>query len=282
VLHTVTSYWRTIVAELLDGEPSAPLRSLRMIDIGGEPTWLADLAAWRRCGLSNVELVNGYGPTEAVVTATGFRIPPGASIPADARSVPIGTPLGHRRVHILDERQQPVPVGAVGELFIGGSCLARGYLNDPQLTRERFVPDPFADASDARMYRTGDLVRETLGGALEFVGRLDDQVKIRGHRIETGEITSALCGLDGVAEAAVVLTETRTGMTAVVVLERDCRRTAVELRTALTNVLPSYMVPSAIHIVPKLPISATSGKLDRQRLRQLVNGAPGADLCHRD
>lgn len=204
-------------------------------------------------------LDNQYGPTEShVVTAHRLEGDPGEwpQLP------PIGRPIVNARIYVLDRRGAPVPVGVPGELFIGGLCLARGYLNQPKLTVERFVQDPF-DGADARMYRTGDLARWREDGDIEFLGRLDDQVKIRGFRIEPEEVASALNRHSAVAQAAVVADGQR--LLAYLVPTGDNIPSTPELRDFAGHSLPDYMVPAAFVTLPALPITP-NGKLDRRAL----------------
>jgi amino acid adenylation domain-containing protein len=201
-------------------------------------------------------LYNGYGPTEITVCATLWKVEPEAPIS-------IGTPIDNTRVYVLDGERKPVAQGAEGELWIAGEGLARGYLGRPDLTQERFVPDPFAGAG--RMYRTGDLVRQDARGQLFFIGRADDQVKLRGFRIELGEIEAVLEAAPGVQTAVVKLhKDERTGAEW---LAAFCTGTwdAAALRQRAAAQLPSYMVPSTFDPIAELPRSP-SGKLDRRAL----------------
>jgi amino acid adenylation domain-containing protein len=273
VLHMPTGYWRALVGEVLDGLDVAGLRSLRHVETGSEVMRLEDLEAWRESRLSDVPLSNGYGPTEAVVTATAFQIGPGSVVPEDARSVPIGAALPGRILYRADVGRQP---GDVGELHIGGDLLAAGYLNNAKLTEERFVED---DArGSGRKYRTGDLVREHDGGIFEFVGRVDDQVKVRGFRVELGEISHALRSVDGVSDAATVLLDRASGrLGAAVVMGDDGDGDLDALRRRLAERLPDYMVPPVIVPMASLPSSPTSGKLDSRSLRESLAAAdPGS------
>ncbi|WP_122461258.1 non-ribosomal peptide synthetase, partial [Pseudomonas viridiflava] len=207
-------------------------------------------------------VINNYGPTEATVVATSGRLLPDGSLD-------IGKPIANTRVYLLDERQQLVPLGVAGELYVAGDSVARGYLNRPEMTAERFLRDPFHNNPEARMYRTGDLARWNADGTLEYLGRNDDQVKIRGVRIELGEIEAQLSQLPGIEEALIVAREDEPGQPRLVgyFTERaDVTTLNVgELRTALLAVLPGYMVPSALVRLDAWPLTA-NGKVDRRAL----------------
>jgi acyl-coenzyme A synthetase/AMP-(fatty) acid ligase len=206
------------------------------------------------------ELDNLYGPTEASVEVTAHRTLPGPA----RRAVPIGRPIANLGIWLLDPELQPVPLGVPGELYIGGTGLARGYLRRPGLTAERFVPHPLGQPGE-RLYRTGDLARFSADGEIEFLGRNDDQVKLRGFRIEPGEIEAALAGHPAVREAAVVVREERL-VAYVVPAGPGPRPEAGELRDALRRVLPEHMVPADFAFVDALPLTP-SGKVDRGVLR---------------
>ena len=209
---------------------------------------------------------NLYGPTEITVLASGQLVEPsGEGLP------PIGRPIANTRLQLVDRALRPVPVGVAGEIVIGGPGVARGYLRRPELTAERFIPDPFAERwgeTGARLYRSGDAARWLPDGQIDFIGRLDQQVKIRGLRIELGEIETALGDHPGVQQCAVLVREDTPGDKALVAYlapregyEPDIR----ELRSALAHSLPSFMVPAAFVILPTLPLSA-NGKIDRAAL----------------
>jgi amino acid adenylation domain-containing protein len=209
------------------------------------------------------QLVNHYGPTENSVVTTAAAI---ESHTDGCEAPPIGRPIANTRLYILDERLRPVPIGVPGELFITGAGLARGYLNQPKLTAEKFIPNPFSDASFSRLYRTGDLVRYREDGNVEFLGRIDQQVKLRGYRIELGEIESVLSTHENVRDAAVTAREEgQTRLAAYIVPENGKAPSAQELRYYLKQKLPEHMVPSAFMFLDALPLTP-NGKVDRKAL----------------
>jgi amino acid adenylation domain-containing protein len=230
----------------------------------------ADLArAWTRPGL---RLFNAYGPTENAVVATVAQLSGGAESAADGApdpAVPIGLPLANQQAYVLDRYRNPAPAGSVGELYLGGANVARGYLNAPELTKERFLPDPFRPGPGARLYRTGDLVRRRADGRLVFLGRADGQVKLRGLRVELGEIEAALAAHPAVAQAAVVLGPDRSGQPRLVGYVRCVPGAPAadpeQLRRFLEGRLPAYMVPAHLLTVEAFPLNL-SGKLDRTAL----------------
>ncbi|MBC6447458.1 amino acid adenylation domain-containing protein [Actinokineospora xionganensis] len=223
--------------------------------LGGEALLAEAVEPWRTAH-PDADVVNVYGPTEATVNCTQYRVPAGAALPAG--SVPIGKPFAGTRAYVLDARLRPVPPGVPGELYIAGASLARGYLNQPGLTSLRFTADPHGPAGSV-MYRTGDLARALPSGDLVYLGRADDQVKLRGHRIELGEIESVLRGVDGVAGAAVLVRADRL-IAYVVGLA-----TPEVLRARLSRLLPDSMVPAAFVALDALPLTG-NGKLDRSAL----------------
>ncbi len=263
VANLPTAYWLQAAAEWADSGPFPPHR-LRLVIAGGErmPPDAAEL--WRRGPLGEVRLLNGYGPTEATVTATLFEVPPAG--PAPSGRVPIGRALPGRRARVLDGDGRPVPAGVPGELCLGGTGVARGYLGLPAATAAAFVPDDLGGEPGARMYRTGDRARWLPDGTLEYLGRIDQQVKVRGFRIEPGEVEAALRGHALVRDAAVVVREDagERRLVGYVVPEGGAPAPA-ELRGWLGERLPEYMVPGAIVVLDALPTTAT-GKVDRRAL----------------
>ncbi|WP_321907077.1 non-ribosomal peptide synthetase [Burkholderia cepacia] len=248
--------------------------TLRSLTVGGEATSREAFAMLRRA-LPNVRVVNGYGPTETVITPTLWMFRPGDDLAklGDAAYLPIGTLVGARTAHVLDERLHPLPVGVIGELYLGGEGIgvARGYLDRPALTAERFVPDPYG-APGARLYRTGDLVRRRADGVFDFIGRVDHQVKLRGLRIELGEIEAQLAAHDAVREACAVVhgQGALAQLVAYVELTADARVAAQPVEAAtldahLRRTLPDYMVPAQLIVLDALPRNANS-KVDRARL----------------
>jgi amino acid adenylation domain-containing protein len=248
--------------ELLAG-PAACASPRDTLVLGGEALYGEPLRNWR-CGREHVTVINEYGPTEATVGCVTHRIGPGEPIAPGA--VPIGRPIWNTGAYVLDEELRPAPAGVPGELYISGRQLARGYLNQPGLTAERFVADPYGPPG-TRMYRTGDLARRRPDGTLEYLGRRDDQVKVRGFRIETGEIEHALRQHPGVRQAAVTLREDRPGdqrLTAYVVSDAADLDHG-ELRAGLARTLPAQLIPAAFVRLDALPVTP-NGKLDRAAL----------------
>jgi amino acid adenylation domain-containing protein len=221
------------------------------------------------------KLVNNYGPTECTVVATSATIAP---LENQVSLPPIGRPIDGTEIYILDENQKRAPEGQLGELYIGGASLAAGYLNDAQLTAERFVANPFSARSGARLYRTGDLGCYLPDGQIAFHGRVDDQVKIRGYRIELNEVIGALSRHPGVRENVVVSAADAQGEKRLVayVVPQDSSLTVSDLRDFLARELPNYMIPATFVSLESIPIGAT-GKVDRSTLP-----APSDDNLLRD
>ncbi|MFP3989072.1 amino acid adenylation domain-containing protein [Streptomyces sp. E11-3] len=273
VLNQTPSAFRSLVAAARDGDSRVDRLALRAVVFAGEKLEVAELRPWTdRTGLDRTALVNMYGITETTVHTTYHRLT-GRDLEPGAGN-PVGHPLADLTVRLLDGHGQLVPVGVPGEIHVGGPGVARGYLGRPELTAERFVPDPYAAEPGARLYKSGDLARRLPDGSLEFLGRIDDQVKIRGFRIELGEIENALAGHPEVRDAVVVVREDEPGdkrLAAYVTARGEDAPAPGELRALLASGLPEYMVPSAFVVLDRLPLT-TNGKLDKRALP-----APGQD-----
>ncbi|MDO9105380.1 MAG: amino acid adenylation domain-containing protein [Methylovulum sp.] len=257
---------------LLAGEQPLDGTTLRLVITGGEAIMPQTVELWRHSAMRAVRLINAYGPTETTVTSTVFDITAAIQSQRAMTSIPIGRPLPGETVYILDGWGNPVPVGVSGELHIGGAGLALGYLNQPALTREKFIDHPGLPGT--LLYKTGDLARWSEDGIIEYLGRMDDQVKIRGFRVECGEIEAALKACPGV-QNAVVLSHTATGsaqlVAYIVPVANGQVVDAATLSAALQTRLPGYMVPSSWVLLDQLPLTV-NGKVDRNALRQLVVG----------
>ena len=266
VLDLPTAYWHEWVNDLVRLGESVP-ESVRAVIVGGEKAIGDAYRAWLGVGGDRVRWFNTYGPTETSVVASVYE--PASS--ADARppdEIPIGRPFGPARLFVLDRNGQLVPIGVPGELYIGGAGLARGYVGLPELTSEKFVPDPFSDDSAARVYRTGDLVRWRADGELEYLGRTDDQLKIRGFRVEPGEVEAALLRHPDIANAIVLPLKGQSGdvrLVAYVEARGSALPKGAELRAFAAEILPNHMVPAGVVVMDSFPLT-TNGKVDRAAL----------------
>lgn len=234
--------------------------TLKTVISAGEKCLPAIANRWFR----HTHFINGYGPTEATICTATYEV----DHEIEGNAVPIGKPISNARVYILDEYMQPTPVGVPGELYIAGAGLARGYLGRPELTAERFIPDPFSTKGGERLYRTGDLARYLPDGTLEFIDRIDEQVKIRGHRIELGEIESVITLYEGVKLAAVIARDYGSAdkkIIAYAVPEDHQQFDLNDLQKFLRLHLPDFMMPSSIVILDEIPLTS-NGKVDRQAL----------------
>jgi amino acid adenylation domain-containing protein len=284
VLDLPTAYFDEL-ADAVSREGLDVPECLRLLIIGGERASPERVRLWLRHAGRRVRLVNTYGATEATAVSTMGDL----SHPSDRKEldqgVPIGRPIRNVRVYIVDRDLRPVPIGVPGELCIGGVGVARGYLNQPDLARDRFVPDPFAEAPGARLFRTGDLARYLWDGRLVDLGRTDDQVKIRGYRIEPGEIEARLRQHPAIEAAAVIAREGEEGdgspagaerRLVAYIVPRPGQETALDdagLRGFLREAIPNFMLPSAVVRLQGLP-RTPSGKLDRGALP----APPSADV----
>ncbi|HWS88833.1 MAG TPA: amino acid adenylation domain-containing protein, partial [Pyrinomonadaceae bacterium] len=265
--HGVTTMWLTAgLFHLMVDHRLEDLAQLRQLIAGGDVLSVRHVERFVREAGDRCSLTNGYGPTENTVFTCCHRV----TGDERAGSVPIGRAIANTRVYILDANLDPVPVGVVGELYTAGDGLARGYVNRPALTAERFVPDPFSPRPGGRLYRTGDSARYLEGGDIEFVGRVDNQVKVRGFRIELGEVEAALQEHPAVLEAVAVARAEAGGagrrlVAYVVGKDGPGRPAAAELREHLQRRLPEYMIPSAFVPLEGLPLTP-NGKVDRAAL----------------
>ena len=277
VLDLPTAYWHELIHQLSDLEQPMPA-AMRLMIVGGEKASAKALASWTKLVAGRVRWINTYGPSEASIIATAYE-PRAERIWEASESIPIGRPIANTQVYLLDRDLNPAPEGTSGELHIAGVGLARGYLNQPQLSAEKFIINPFTADPGARLYKTGDMARLLPNGEIEFLGRADDQVKIRGFRVEMGEVESALAQHPGVQEPVVVLRKNDAGdgqLVAYIVPVRKPGPPALELRNFLSERLPDYMVPSAFMILDMLPLTP-NGKVDRKALPApvLAQGARG-------
>jgi amino acid adenylation domain-containing protein len=253
IMQATPATWRMLLAA--GWEQSHSVKVL----CGGEalPRELADELLLRASSVWNM-----YGPTETTVWSTFCRVLDKGS------TVPVGRPINNTTIYILDKNRQPVPIGVPGELYIGGTGVTRGYLNRPELSAERFVPDPFSDENGARLYRTGDLVRYRADGNIEYLNRLDNQVKVRGYRIELGEIETVLAKHEAIKQAVVVVREDQSGdqrLVAYYIAEPNHSVTVAELRKHLRNELPDYMIPQHFVELEAFPMTPNR-KIDRRAL----------------
>ncbi|MBL7583410.1 pyoverdine non-ribosomal peptide synthetase PvdD, partial [Pseudomonas aeruginosa] len=290
VLNQTPSAFKQLMAVACSADMATQQPALRYVIFGGEALDLQSLRPWfQRFGDRQPQLVNMYGITETTVHVT-YRPVSEADLEGGLVS-PIGGTIPDLSWYILDRDLNPVPRGAVGELYIGRAGLARGYLRRPGLSATRFVPNPFPGGAGERLYRTGDLARFQADGNIEYIGRIDHQVKVRGFRIELGEIEAALAGLAGVRDA-VVLAHDGVGGTQLVGYvvadsAEDAERLRESLRESLKRHLPDYMVPAHLMLLERMPLTV-NGKLDRQALpqpdaslSQQAYRAPGSELEQR-
>jgi amino acid adenylation domain-containing protein/non-ribosomal peptide synthase protein (TIGR01720 family) len=261
LLDLPTAYWQQLTQDMIAENLTLP-PSVRLVIIGGEAASAQDLKAWQPF---QTRLINTYGPTETTIVATWWEV-------ESAGTVSIGKPIPNVYTYVLDQNLHQVPIGIPGELYIGGSGVALGYLNQDYLTVERFIPDPFRSPFH-RMYKTGDRVRYLPDGNLEFLGRIDQQIKLRGFRIEPAEIETALKQHPDIQDAAVMLHPDSSQLIAYYV--SPTYPTISDLRSFLAHTLPTYMIPAAFVALPTFPLTP-SGKLDRRSLLQILPTLPTA------
>jgi amino acid adenylation domain-containing protein/non-ribosomal peptide synthase protein (TIGR01720 family) len=262
VLNLPVPYWQEWVAQM----PQVSWSDVRLLVLGSDRVQIDKFTTWQKYVGANTDWRNAYGPTEATITATIYGTH--CQNHVKTNTLAIGRPIANTQVYILDRHLQPVPIGVKGELHIGGSGLARGYLNHKELTAEKFIPNPFSQEPAARLYKTGDLARYRSDGTIEFIGRIDHQVKIRGFRIELGEIENVLAQHSNIQESVVIARLNPHGnqcLVAYIVCDRE-QPSNSELRSFLKEKLPEYMIPSAFVMLDSLPVMP-NGKLDRNALR---------------
>ncbi|MEH2051407.1 amino acid adenylation domain-containing protein [Nostoc sp.] len=239
---------------------------MHLLVVGSDSFYVKEYKEFQRFCATETRLINSYGVSEATVDSLYFESTK-VNLPID-RLVPIGRPFANISIYILNSHVQPVPIGIPGELHIGGAGLARGYLNCPDLTREKFIPNPFSDEPGARLYKTGDLARYLSDGNIELIGRIDHQVKIRGFRIELGEIETVLVQHPNVRETVVIVQGDKPDnkrLVAYVVPQLGKTPVVNDLRRFLKEKLPDYMVPAVFILLEQLPLTP-NGKIDRQAL----------------
>ncbi|ODT43771.1 MAG: hypothetical protein ABS70_07170, partial [Nitrospira sp. SCN 59-13] len=268
ILDLPTAYWHELVTRMALEQVAFP-SSIRTVIIGGERVLPQVVQRWRNLVGTTVRLINTYGPTETTVAVTWSDLTGLDEHDELVADLPIGRPIPHTSVFVLDRNQQPVPVGVAGELYIGGLGVARGYRGRPDLTEAKFVPDPFSKQPGARLYRTGDLVRWRGDGQLDYRGRADRQVKIRGYRIELEEIEAVLNRHPDLERAVVEVREDQPGdkrIVAFMVPRPNNRLGLVQLREQLRGQLPAHMIPSTFIELETLPLTV-NGKVDRKALQ---------------
>ncbi|MFN8596434.1 MAG: amino acid adenylation domain-containing protein [Anaerolineae bacterium] len=267
VLDLPTAYWHAWTHELTLSPRTLP-PALRLVIVGGEKALAERYIEWQQVTGGRIRWLNTYGPTEGTIIASVYEPLSSESLTTE---LPIGRPIANAKLYVLDPHLQPTPIGVPGELHIGGLTVARGYLNQTDLTNERFIPDPFGDPAAAvsgRLYKTGDLARVRADGNIEYLGRIDQQVKIRGFRIEPGEIETRLREHPAVSEAVVIAREDTPGdrrLVAYIVPTPTQTISAAELRSFIATRLPDYMRPTAFVMLEALPLTPNH-KVDRRKL----------------
>ena len=283
VLDLPTAYWHELTAGSTAEDWS--LERLRLVILGGEMALVQHVVTWRTLAGEQIHLINSYGPTETTIVATWWGAPAQLDeLTLGSAGVPIGRPVRNLQAYLLDKHLQPVPIGVAGELHLGGAGLARGYLNNPTLTAERFIPHPFSRQAGACLYKTGDVARYLPNGDLIVTGRTDQQVKIRGFRVESGEVETAITRHPAIKECVVVAKAESSGskrLIAYVVPDQDRATSTSELRGYLKGNLPDYMIPSAFVTLAELPLTPNN-KVNRRALQALeVEYAGGESVLAR-
>ena len=261
ILDLPTAFWHEWVNQL-DESRSLP-DCLRLVVVGGEKASRSAYTIWNKRVGTSCRWLNTYGPTETTVTATLYD--PIGNLKNIQSEIPIGKPIANVKIYVLDSQMQQVLVGTPGELYIGGLGVAIGYHNLPEVTLEKFIPNPFSELSSDCIYKTGDFVRYLADGNLEFIGRIDSQVKIRGFRIELGEIEAAIANLPDVQQVAVIVREESPTDKRIIAYLVAPKASISEIRESLSQRLPEYMLPSAFVVIDGFPLRP-NGKIDLDRL----------------
>ncbi len=262
---TLTNCAPSVFYPLVEHEKNvAQLSSLRCVLFGGEAIAFERLNQWLDQVGPDFQLINMYGPTECTDISCAYSIP----VTQNNTTAPIGKPNDNVSLYVLNEYQQLTPLGVPGELCVGGLGVSRGYLNQPELTAEKFIVNPFSQSSDDKIYRTGDSVKWNAQGQLEFIGRIDNQIKIRGHRVELGEIESAVNSYVGVKQSTVVFDVDNEILNAYLVVDDAVAVDLNDLRSELNSQLPNYMIPSGFVCLDALPLN-THGKIDKKSLLEV-------------
>ena len=267
ILDLPTAFWHELVLYMEKSIANLP-EQLRLVIIGGERVSPAHVKTWHKLIGGSVRLDNTYGLTECTCVVSRCELTPYERSLYGHREVTIGKAVDNVKLYVLDRQMRRVPAGVSGELFVGGNCLARGYLNLPELTKERFIPDMFSGDDTSRLYRTGDVVQWRPDGTLEYLGRSDEQVKIRGFRIEPGEIESVLIKQPKVKDAIVVKRTDPAGteqLAAYLLAEDGAEISIKDLKDAMVGRLPKYMLPACYQVLPEFPLSP-SRKIDKNAL----------------
>ncbi|WP_204038463.1 non-ribosomal peptide synthetase, partial [Micromonospora qiuiae] len=268
---TIPAVLTAVTVHLAESGRSLP--DLKLMMVGADSFAVSDYAAALAVLPPGIRVVNAWGATETSIDSTMFAARPGVTTASGI--VPVGSPVANTAVHVLDERLRPVPVGVIGDLYVGGHGVTRGYLNRPGLTADRFLPDPYGSESGSRLYRTGDRGRWLADGSIEFIGRSDDQVQIRGHRVEPGEIETVLRGHDGISEACVVAVRDGVShhrLVAYIVTSPANPPSGTALRAYLDERLPAHLRVSTFVPIDRLP-RTLSGKVDKSRLPAVTTEA---------
>jgi amino acid adenylation domain-containing protein len=280
VVNPPTPYWHQITKQSRFWLKVNTSPWLRLVIVGGDAMLPEAVRLWHKAVARPIRLLNAYGPTEAVVVSSVYDVQPECCDDTSVRRLPIGRPLANRQMYVVGRDECIEPIGLPGELHIGGMLLATGYLNRPEITAEKFVPDPFSGHAGVRLYKTGDLVRFLGNGEIEFLRRVDDQAKVRGYRIELGEVEAVIGQHPAVKESAVLAREDVSGERRLIayiaaVEQRDL--TSRELRRFLRQKVPDYMIPSRIVLLDGLPLTA-NGKIDRQALATMGPTEPEREV----